>query len=62
MFTNEKLLGIILIIFVVAAAGYFAFIQFKQEVTDASASPSPSPSNLDFLFNKTPSFQFGLSI
>lgn len=54
MFTNEKLLGAILIIFVVAASGYFAFAKFKQEVKEASASPSPSPSNLDFLFNKTP--------
>ena len=54
MFTNEKLLGVILIIFVVAASVYFAFIQFKQEVNDASVSPSPSPSGMAFLFNATP--------
>lgn len=54
MFTNEKLLGIVLVVFVIVASGYFAFMKFKTEVINVSTSPSPSPSNLDFLFNKTP--------
>lgn len=54
MFTNQKLLTVLLILFIVGGAGYFTFNKFKQEVKNASASPSPSPLGLDFLINKTP--------
>lgn len=53
MFTNQKALGIFLIIFVVGAGIYFVVLKFKQEVS-ISVTPSPSPSALDFVFNKTP--------
>lgn len=54
MFTNQKLLGILLIIFLIGTGVYFTVSKFKQEVTNASASPSPTPESLDFLFNQTP--------
>ena len=54
MFTNQKVLGILLILFISGGTGYFAFTKFKQDLSNASASPSPSPQNLDFLYNKTP--------
>ncbi len=54
MFTNQKILGAILIIFLIGAGVYFTVTKFKQEVSSVTSSPSPSPSMLDFLFNKTP--------
>lgn len=51
--TNEKLLWIILIVFLVGAAIYFGVTKFKQAV-DVTATPSPSPSTLNFLFNQSP--------
>jgi len=54
MFTNQKLLGVLLILFIIAGAGYFAYSKFKQDVNNASASPSPSSQALDFTFTKTP--------
>lgn len=56
MFTNQKVLGILLIAFLIGTGLYFTVTKFKQEVSSASASPSPSPSPsaLDFTFNKTP--------
>lgn len=56
MFTNQKILGIILALFITSAAVYFTFSKFKQEVSNTSLNPSPSPapSALDFVFNKTP--------
>lgn len=56
MFTNQKLLGILLVVFVVGTGIYFMFSKFKQDVNNATtvASPSPSASPLEFLFNKTP--------
>lgn len=53
MFTNQKLLGVMLVVFVISAAVYFLTSRFKQEVGNISALPSPSPAALDFLFNKT---------
>lgn len=52
MFTNQKFLGFILILFIIGGTGYFTFVKFNQEVKNASASPSPSPSpsGLTFLF------------
>lgn len=56
MFTNQRVLGLILILFIIGAVSYFVLTKFKQEVSDATvvSSPSPSPQNLDFSFNKTP--------
>ncbi len=52
--TSQNLLKIIIIIFIIGAASYFAFVKFKQEVS-LSPSPSPLPSAVNFLFDKTPS-------
>lgn len=53
MFTNQRILGALLIIFIIGASIYFAFTKFKQEIT-ISPSPSPTPAALNFLFNNTP--------
>lgn len=50
MFTNQRILGALLILFIVVGSGYFAFTKFKQEVSNATTTPSPSPSGLTFLF------------
>lgn len=52
--TNQKILGALLIMFIIGAGIYFTAMKFKQEVSQVSVSPSPSPSELGFLFNKTP--------
>lgn len=54
MFTNEKVLGLILIIFTLGAISYFAFTKLKQDINQAQASPSPSPTPaaLNFMFNE----------
>lgn len=52
--TNERLLTVILIIFVIGAISYFTFSKFKEDVSTAKASPSPTPQNLNFNFNATP--------
>ncbi|TSC88625.1 MAG: Uncharacterized protein G01um10147_121 [Microgenomates group bacterium Gr01-1014_7] len=52
MFTNQKLLGVVLIIFLIGAAVYFAVSKFKEDVGNISASPSPTPATLDFIINK----------
>lgn len=54
MFTNQKVLGMLLILFIVGAGIYFTVSKFKQDVGSVTASPSPSPSPLEFLINKTP--------
>lgn len=54
MFTNQKVLGILLIIFIFGAGVYFTVSRFKQDVSLVAASPSPSPATLDFLLTKTP--------
>lgn len=54
MFTNQKILGLFLILFIIGAATYFTVTKFKQEVS-VTASPSPSPVTLNFLFDKTSS-------
>lgn len=55
MFTNQRILTLILIIFILGGGGYFAFTRFKQEVSTATASPSPSPSGLSFIFETSQS-------
>lgn len=54
MLTNQKILGILLIGFIIGAVVYFAVSKFNQDVSNISASPSPQPSSLDFLLTKTP--------
>ncbi|MBI2086396.1 peptidylprolyl isomerase [Candidatus Daviesbacteria bacterium] len=53
MFTNQRLLGVVLILFLIGAFSYFAFIKFKKEISEATVSPSPSTTSLDFLFSQT---------
>ena len=51
MFTNQKFLGVFLIIFIVGAGVYFAISKLKNDVGNITASPSPSPSDLNFVIN-----------
>lgn len=53
MFTNQKLLGILLILFIMGAGVYLTVTKFKQDISSIQASPSPSPSDLSFIFNKS---------
>lgn len=53
MFTNQKMLGLILFALLFGASFYFVISKFKQEI-NVSPSPSPSPATLDFLFNRSP--------
>lgn len=53
MFTNQKVLGIILILFILGATGYFFMSKFKKD-TVISSSPTPTPASLDFNFNLQP--------
>lgn len=57
MFTNQKVLAALLIIFIIGAITYFTFTKFKRDVSNISASPSPTPQALDFIFNRTPTPQ-----
>lgn len=52
--TNERLLGIFLILFIVGAIVYIAINKFKQDISSAVASPSPSPAELSFNILKSP--------
>lgn len=54
MFTNQRILGIILILFIFGGGIYFTVSKFKQEINKATASPSPTPSNLEFTLTNTP--------
>lgn len=53
MFTNQKILGGLLILFIAGAGIYFTVTKFTKEVGNVSVSPSPTP-QLEFLINKTP--------
>ena len=53
MFTNQKILGIILVLFIIGTGIYFTVNKFKQDTT-VSATPSPTPASLDFNFNPQP--------
>jgi len=55
VFTNQKLLGLLLVVFLIGTGLYFTVSKFKQEVNSASATPTPAPQSLNFLFNQTPS-------
>lgn len=48
----QRILTLLLILLIIGGAAYFAFLQFKKEVT-ISVSPSPSPANLNFLFQNS---------
>ena len=51
-------MGLILILFILGAGGYFTFMKFKQEVSSVTSSPSPSPASLEFILSsKEPSAQ-----
>ncbi|MBI2196385.1 peptidylprolyl isomerase [Candidatus Daviesbacteria bacterium] len=54
MFTNQKVLGVLLIVFIFGAGIYFTVSRFKQDVSNVAASPSPSPATIDFQLTKTP--------
>ncbi|MBI2315354.1 peptidylprolyl isomerase [Candidatus Daviesbacteria bacterium] len=53
MFTNQRVLGVLLVVFILGAVVYFLVSKFREEVGSVSASPSPSPSALDFVLTKT---------
>lgn len=53
MFTNQKILGLILILFIIGTSIYFAVNKFKKDIS-ISPSPSPTPAGLDFSFNTQP--------
>lgn len=55
MFTNQRLLGIVLVLFIIGAISYFMVTKFKSDISDATASPSPSASaspDLKFVFEQ----------
>lgn len=54
MFTNQKVLGALLVIFIIGAGVYFVISKFQKDVGQVSATPSPSPAALDFTLTKTP--------
>lgn len=55
MFTNQKLLGTLLILFIIGAGIYFTVTKFKQEVSSVSpSSPTPTPQALEFMLTRTP--------
>lgn len=54
VFTNQKLLAVLLVFFILGGAMYFAFTRFKQDLNSAKATPTPSPQTLDFNFNGSP--------
>ncbi len=62
MFTNQKLLAILLILFIIGTGVYFTVNKFKQEISSVQASPSPTPQSLSFLFEQTPKAQSGTSM
>lgn len=60
MFTNQKVLGILLIFFLLGTGVYFAVSKLKEDVGSATSSPTPSPSpsaELNFFASPTPNAQ-----
>lgn len=53
MFTNQKVLGMLLITFIIGTAVYFTVTRFKQDISSLSASPSPSPQDIKFTLSST---------
>lgn len=54
MFTNQRVLGMLLIIFIIGTGIYFTVTKFKQDVSNLSASPSPTPQEIKFVLSSTP--------
>ena len=54
---NERILGILLVLFIISTIIYIAVNRFKQELSSATASPSPSPSEVKFIFDKNSTAQ-----
>lgn len=54
MFTNQKVLGLLLIVFVIGTGIYFTVSRFKQDVSNLSATPSPTPKEINFVLSRTP--------
>ena len=55
MFTNQKVIGATLVLFIIGAVSYFTYSKFKQEVDTVIPTPQPSSSPaLEFVFNKSP--------
>src|SRR3989338_2145192 len=54
MFTNQKFLGMLLILFIFGTGVYLTVSKFKQDVSNATASPSPSATPEALNFFKAP--------
>ncbi|MDD5147049.1 MAG: peptidylprolyl isomerase [Candidatus Daviesbacteria bacterium] len=54
MFTNQKVLGILLIVFIIGTAIYFTVTKFSRDVSNLSATPTPVPQDINFTLNSTP--------
>lgn len=54
MFTNQKVLGALLLLFIIGGASYFTYTKFRQEVSSITASLSPSPASLEFVLGNNP--------
>lgn len=53
MLTNQRILGLILILFIIGASTYFAISKFRTDVGEIGASPSPSASpSLTFVLDQ----------
>lgn len=44
MFTNQKVLGLLLVVFIIGTVLYLIFSKFRSDVNSAAATPLPSPS------------------
>lgn len=54
MFTNQKVLGLVLFLLIIGGSIYFAFSKFKDDISSVGVTPSPSPVDLGFFNSKTP--------
>lgn len=54
MFTNQRVLGILLIVFIIGVGIYFTVTRFSRDVSNLSATPSPTPQDIKFTLDQTP--------
>ncbi|MDD5415666.1 MAG: peptidylprolyl isomerase [Candidatus Daviesbacteria bacterium] len=54
MFTNQKVLGMLLIVFIIGTAIYFTVTKFSRDVSNLSVTPTPAPQDINFTLNSTP--------